>query len=72
MKSYSLILGYRNFEGHLDTSRVPPVLMLEGHGPVTPMEFLKNQFYVLKAAPGEIERLRKAGYDVRIDTHGTR
>ncbi len=66
VKSHSLMLGYREYAAAVE--RGPDgraLLIVDGLGPVSSLEYIKHGFKVLEASPREIALLQQAEYPIR-------
>lgn len=65
LKSHSLMLGYREWEGKLERRGKNIVLVLQGLGAISPTDYMKNGFRVLDGRRNELEGLVEGGYESR-------
>lgn len=62
------MMGFREFRASVESEDGRMVLMLEGHGSITPLEYIKQGFRVLEASPEEFRSMTLAGYDVKVES----
>lgn len=63
IKSHSLLFGYKVFTAQIGQDKSGnPVLVAEDYGPIPPLDFIKQGFKILEAAPHEIAKLKNLGY----------
>lgn len=65
LKSHSLMLGYREFEGSIRMRGGRPTLVLDQLGPLQVSDYIKNGFTVKSATKAEIRALIEGGYESR-------
>ncbi len=65
LKSHSLMLGYRQFEASFQRREGKLHLNIEGIGPLSPSDYIKNGFRVLRASTEELQALVQGGYESR-------
>lgn len=63
IKSHSIMLGYRQYEALLRWEGKRLVLMVSGIGPISPDNYIKNGFRVIKASRRELQGLVASGYE---------
>lgn len=61
-------MGFREFQGQIVREGERMVLHLEGHGPITPLDYIKQGFRVLEASPEELKVMSLAGYSVKVES----
>ena len=66
VKIHSIMLGYKEAEARIEKdAKGRPVLMVEGVGPVSSLEYIKQGFKMVQASAQELSVLRAAGYPMR-------
>ncbi|MBX7058086.1 MAG: hypothetical protein K1X75_08455 [Leptospirales bacterium] len=65
VKSHSLMLGYRQFDAQFRRHNGKLVLSVEDIGPISPSDYIKNGFRVLRASTEELQALVQGGYESR-------
>lgn len=66
VKSYSLMLGYREYTARVE--RGPDgraLLFVEDIGPISSLDYIKHGFKIVEASEREVDLLRKAEYPIR-------
>ncbi len=63
VKSYSLLLGYRQYQALLRRQGKRLILVVNGIGPLSPGNYIKNGFRVIKASRLELQGLVEGGYE---------
>lgn len=66
VKIHSIMLGYREADAHIEKdAKGRPVLVVDGVGQVSSLEYIKQGLKVVQASAHEIGVLRSAGYPMR-------
>jgi len=68
IKSYSMFMGIRDYNARLVQVENHHVLELEGHGQISPLDYIKQGCRVIEATPDELRKLKQAGYSVRVES----
>ena len=66
VKTFSIMLGYREFDARVRTDVNPAMLELDGYGPLPPLDFIKHGVKILEAKEAELRILKQAGYNIRL------
>lgn len=66
VKMHSLHYGYKELQANLERHNGQVVLVVDGIGMVSPLEFIKQGFSVKMASPQEVSLLQQAGYNVKL------
>lgn len=60
------MLGYKEAEARIEKDQKgKPVLVVDGVGPVSSLEYIKQGFKMVEASAHEVSVLRAAGYPMR-------
>lgn len=66
VKIHSIMLGYKEAEARIEKdAKGRPVLVVDGVGPVSSLEYIKQGFKLVEASTHELGVLREAGYPMR-------
>ena len=66
VKIHSIMLGYKEAEARIEKDQKgKPVLVVDGVGPVSSLEYIKQGFKMVEASAHEVSVLRSAGYPMR-------